>query len=386
MPSLTGLRGIAAVWVVLYHFGNRYFTAIEPGAAGYLLEKGYLAVDLFFILSGFVLAHVYLDEFSAKRSKALWPFFQARFARLYPLHFVVLALFILDAALPQVRAHILGGEPLNIKVFGAQSVAATFANLFMLQGVKASELSWNFPAWSISVEFAAYVLFGIVAVHSRRARIRPVLLCLGLLGGWLVFFNWLIAGNFNQWDGWAAFARCVPEFFVGALLYALTREMPSYTIWPNALTFGLLLGILFLLQLRAPDLVIVLLFAVAVPLVVRDSGVASWILNAPVIVLLGELSYALYLVHGLVQIGASRLLSSILISDLALSPMHSLAFMIGLLGLAVLIAYCAHRTIEVPARGYIRRQFQSGMPGAGARLGRAGLCASAIPQRLRGTQ
>jgi peptidoglycan/LPS O-acetylase OafA/YrhL len=378
LPSLTGLRGIAALWVVLYHFGNRYFVSIEPGAAGYVVEKGYLAVDLFFLVSGFVLAHVYLDQFARQKSRAIWPFLQARVARLYPLHLVVLGVFVIDAAIPALRAHILAGEPLHVRMFGAQSIAATVANLFMLQGVKASQLSWNYPTWSISVEFAAYLLFGIAAAYSRRLRREGALLCLGVLGSWLLFFSWLVAGDFNQWDGSPAFARCVPEFFAGVLIYVLTRDV-SFNMNPNVVVLVVVIAIGISLQLGDQDLVIVVLFAVVMPLVVRSSGLISRILNAPAIVLLGELSYALYLLHGVVQIAVSRLLTSMFVSE-ALSPIQSLALMIGLVVLSVLIAYCAHRLIEVPAREYIRRQFRSGTPGRRTRI-QAGQ--AVVPTRSR---
>ena len=94
LQSLTPLRGIAALWVVLYHYAVIYFPSLHPQTYTQLLGKGYLAVDLFFILSGFVLAHVYREAFTQEVSGNYLKFLFARIARLYPLHLFVLALVL----------------------------------------------------------------------------------------------------------------------------------------------------------------------------------------------------------------------------------------------------------------------------------------------------
>ncbi|MBN8966747.1 MAG: acyltransferase [Rhizobiales bacterium] len=79
---------------MLYHYAVWYFPAIEPGRYSHLLDKGYLAVDMFFMLSGFVMTHVYWRTFVKKGGNHYWAFLSARIARLYPLHLFVLALFL----------------------------------------------------------------------------------------------------------------------------------------------------------------------------------------------------------------------------------------------------------------------------------------------------
>src|SRR5215472_15992241 len=82
LPSLTGLRGVAAVVVVLYH-AQILRTGVRVGSG---IARGYLAVDLFFLLSGFVLAHVYGARIAASPWREIGPFFWARFAKIYPIH------------------------------------------------------------------------------------------------------------------------------------------------------------------------------------------------------------------------------------------------------------------------------------------------------------
>jgi peptidoglycan/LPS O-acetylase OafA/YrhL len=80
--------------VVLYHYIAIYFSQLNPSNYTHFVEKGYLAVDLFFMLSGFVLTHVYRRAFSEGITKHYRQFLLVRVARLYPLHIMVLLLFV----------------------------------------------------------------------------------------------------------------------------------------------------------------------------------------------------------------------------------------------------------------------------------------------------
>jgi peptidoglycan/LPS O-acetylase OafA/YrhL len=145
LPALTSLRGIAAMWVVLYHYSAQCFPTLDATGYTHLIHKGYLAVDLFFMLSGFVMTHVYHRAFSKTVTQQhYWKFIVARIARVYPLHILVLLLFVVTA----VTFHLAGGIALNhqddIPMRGPESVLAFVANVFMLQGLDAGQLSWLF--------------------------------------------------------------------------------------------------------------------------------------------------------------------------------------------------------------------------------------------------
>src|SRR6516164_1868697 len=171
LQSLTPLRGIAALWVVLYHYAVLYPPSLHLQHYTDMLEKGYLAVDLFFMLSGFVLAHVYWNAFAADVDERYRKFLFARIARLYPLHLFVLSLFVATEIADRAVHYAETGELELVPLEGAQSFTALVANLFMLQGLKASQLSWNYPAWSISVEFMAYLVFPFALPLIWRARL-----------------------------------------------------------------------------------------------------------------------------------------------------------------------------------------------------------------------
>src|ERR1700722_663067 len=97
LPSLTSLRGVAALWVVLYHFSVQCLPNLDSTPYTSLIHKGYLAVDMFFLLSGLVMTHVYHRAFLSSVSQNYRSFIVARIARIYPLHLLVLLLFVATA-------------------------------------------------------------------------------------------------------------------------------------------------------------------------------------------------------------------------------------------------------------------------------------------------
>ncbi len=143
--SLTGLRGVAPVLVVLYHGFRRGL-----GEYGFLLHNGYLCVDIFFVLSGFVMALTYKDMFSNFDDvrRHYFKFMWLRVARIYPLYVVsilVCALLMYLGLLPYYSVSNIG-----------ESLAWS---MFMMQAWSFGVGNINLAAWSISTEFSAYLLF-----------------------------------------------------------------------------------------------------------------------------------------------------------------------------------------------------------------------------------
>lgn len=172
-PALTGLRFALAIWVVLHHLTGRNMLLASwantlPGAAQSILHGGYLAVQSFFLLSGFVLAQSYA---SARWNPAgLWRFAVARFARIYPVYLlslVTVSWFMLQFMLKPGRT--IGQKTL---------VLGSYA--FLLQGWSApGGIGWNTPAWSLSCEFFFYLCFPLLFVWLRRGGLALTLAALG---------------------------------------------------------------------------------------------------------------------------------------------------------------------------------------------------------------
>jgi peptidoglycan/LPS O-acetylase OafA/YrhL len=168
LPALTGLRFWLAVWVILHHICGRGML-LEPWANGLpapmlqLIRGGYLAVQTFFVLSGFVLARTYAHAKWDRQS--LGRFFTARFARIYPVYLVSLILmspFMIEMMLTPAWT-------------GAHRANLLANYVLVLQGwTGALGVGWNTPAWSLSCEFFFYLWFPVLFVALRNARWRAI--------------------------------------------------------------------------------------------------------------------------------------------------------------------------------------------------------------------
>jgi peptidoglycan/LPS O-acetylase OafA/YrhL len=163
LSSLTALRGLAALAVLIFHRGVNFGGV--GGPLGTAIGHGYLAVDLFFVISGFVLNHVYGRTFADFGWADILSFLWARFARIYPVHVVTLILLL--------------------PFYGNQgfSGAALAENLLFIQIFLAPMLTWNDGAWSISAEWYAYLLFPFIVIPlldrtGRMTAVRIIGLCL----------------------------------------------------------------------------------------------------------------------------------------------------------------------------------------------------------------
>ena len=358
LPSLTPLRGIAALWVVLYHYCGtaQYLPNLDITPHSYLISKGYLAVDMFFMLSGLVMAHVYYRAFSESVGQHYRGFLVARIARLYPLHVFILSLFVATAAASQFMTGIATGSFDSMPLTGPRSLGAIVANIFMLQGLAAGQLSWNYPAWSISVEFIAYLALPFALPAIGRAP-NAVRLALGaVLFAVLAWLAALTKGDLDQWDGPITLVRCMPEFLLGILLYFAFRDY-GQRFWLNsdAAVVAVLAATLACLHLGAPDLLIVSLFAALVLLAVSNTGAFAKLANTGPLIWLGEISYSLYLIHGFIQFAASKGLGAFGIQHrAALSSGELLALMMLMLALCIFCASATYSGIEIVWRRHLR--------------------------------
>ena len=170
ISNLTPLRGLAALLVAIFHF-EMAIARFVPARTTMFFEKSYLMVDLFFVMSGFIMLHVYGASFGggmriANVGKAglskgsLRKFFVARFARTSPLHLFTLLLLVLI-----VRYLTNWGNPPIL----LEQPADILPNVFLLQSFGVCRIyNWNIPSWSISAEWGAYLLFPFLALWINR--------------------------------------------------------------------------------------------------------------------------------------------------------------------------------------------------------------------------
>ena len=311
--SLTGLRIVAAAWVVLFHF---HFTGLDGvGAAvdvlGPLVTAGALGVDLFFVLSGFVIAHTYLDRLGpALRLRPTARFVWARACRIWPAYALVFHLFAI-----WVVARLVWGSDDRVAFQAVQPVVSLPEYLQQLVLVQLWDApffdgaSWVGSTWSISAEWLAYLLFPVAALVFHRLRDLPVaLLAAGALALMTpIAWAYLLTGSpYHPWS-WAVRVLC--GFSAGVLAHLVVRRLQSdgraserVRRWASALAAALPLAVaagLVAGELAGPGRggAVLVAFPVLVgALALADRGPATW-LAKPAMVYGGRISYSLYLVH-----------------------------------------------------------------------------------------
>ncbi|RWZ50936.1 hypothetical protein ELQ90_08920 [Labedella phragmitis] len=183
LRQLTGLRIIAALWVVLFHFEGQY-ARLLPEIGGVVWatgSRGFLAVDLFFVLSGYILAYQHLRTFSEGRGR-FGRFLLKRLARIYPVHLATLVFLVL-VVLVGARIGVTLGRAEHFTVEGAVQ------DLLLVRGWFWPSQGWNYPAWSLSAEWLAYLLFPVICLviarvaHPRRSALVVVMLALVAVEG-----------------------------------------------------------------------------------------------------------------------------------------------------------------------------------------------------------
>jgi peptidoglycan/LPS O-acetylase OafA/YrhL len=353
LKPLTALRFFAAMWVVAY---NLWPTLGRERPL--LLAKGYLGVDLFFILSGFILCHVYLRTFGERRF-SYRAFLWARLARIYPTHIVTLIGFgalVYLGALLGVRA---GGNVLIWPSLPAELTLTQAWGLAPLGG-------WNHPAWSISAEWFAYLCFPAFAAATWAGRDRPRLTALAafvLAIGFEIGFQHVIGLRLTDATILWGAARILPPFAIGCGIYLLWSSQPLRSSASAILVAAVSLAAALIgLGVGAPDWLAIALFGGLIYGLASLSSAGSSVLSGAIWVYLGEVSFALYMIAvpwGLVfDKGFHRLLH---LPGETLTPAMWCLQYLGALPAAVGL----HHLVERPAREAMRRRgppFSRGRP------------------------
>ena len=346
--ALTGLRGVAATYVVFYHL-HAYELCRGPVSA--ILRHGYLAVDLFFVLSGFVMALTYGRYFERGFSrKAYYKFLGRRIARVYPLYFLLTLIYFGVS-----RIH-------NQVPVGLSTLKQVFANLLLIQswGIATSIIG---PGWSISTELAAYVVFPVLtAVYlfspRRRAIVAGAFCCLLLvamaeLPAHLIHVvRYRGPMDITEETSYAPVLRCILEFILGLLAWRISRMSRVQEMrhsWPLAIVVVAMLG---LLAVPGADIGIILLLPILIVGLSSDRPVIARALGASIPHWLGEISYSVYLVHGLLLREQRR---TLLVLETHHIPYPGWACVAVLLAAVLGLAHLTYSFVEKPGRNLARR-------------------------------
>jgi peptidoglycan/LPS O-acetylase OafA/YrhL len=332
LPALTGIRFLAATYVVVFHFAVNFEAHHQvPRPIAIFLNNGYLSVTFFFLLSGFILAYTYEGQIEGMGNRVR--FWEARLARIYPAYLLSLVL-----------SYWFTGRDLSLQ----KAVAV----LGMVQAWnpwdRQMSMAWNYPAWSLSAEAFFYVCFPFILPLMFRRNTRTL--------HWLVFVLLTVcvvvpASSF--------FASCplpilhLPEFLLGMVLgLTFLRSGSDMALYRPLRTYAAVVGLLVALSLPLGPWVSV----VALPFAVLAYELAlsgSWlgrILSTPAMVLLGGASYAVYLLQTPVRQWTHVLFSH---APAKLAGLDVPFTPLALVGFSIFVFLCW----EEPLRKVLRRGF-----------------------------
>lgn len=288
LPGLLGLRAVAAVSVVIHHFGAQYFPS---WTGGYFAGGAYL-VDVFFVLSGFLLGYAYIDRTGLTTTRRR--FFLSRMARLYPAYLLglVLSFSYFLTLLPAQGSEIARA---------AKTAVVAGSTLVMLQAWIPNAQSWNNPAWSLSNETFFYLVLTLVAgpVIVRFSRKQQIALAIAVTAGGTAILMMFHPGFHLEW---------VPLLRVGPFLIAVVVGSafrnwrgPAWGRIPTSLAqLGAFLLVLLTASLFEPDnplvhVVVSLVGLVCIVTLALGGGVLSFLFDTTVGRTLGDASYGIYI-------------------------------------------------------------------------------------------
>ena len=353
IKPLTSLRFFAAIWVIFYTYWPHLSGAFAFGP----ITKGYLGVDLFFILSGFIISHVYLDRLG-EGGFSYREFITNRLARIYPLHVMMLGVTLAMVGVASWKGMSL--DP-NIAAWSALPAQILMMHAWGLAPIA----GWNHPSWSISAEWFAYLNFPLFGWVAWKMRMRPILaiglvaiMAIGLYAGFTAITHQSLTHATVFWGA----LRIVPAFGLGAALYLnfRSKRFQSGALSGKFVTSGLMLFALAVIAVTAYvsgsntdfDPLIVLALGLLVLMVAQSGREGRGILSHPISIYLGEVSFAMYMVYVPWKWVFFKLAGFVVHRSDQILPL----WLWGIGFVAILpLAAMAHHIVELPMRKVIRK-------------------------------
>ena len=355
---LDGLRGVASILVVVFHVFETYS---DGNRFKQIINHGYLAVDFFFVLSGFVVAYAYDDRWGKMTQ---WDFYKRRLIRLQPMVIMgtiigaILFYFQSSNVFPLI-SHTPLWEMLLVMLVGFTLIPLTPG--MDIRGWQEMH-PLNGPAWSLFFEYIANILYAVVI---RRFSKTVLTVFVVLAGCFLV--NYLVRGP--QGDvigGWSidpiqlniGFARLLYPFFAGVLLFRMGKLI--HIKWAFAVCSVLIVGFLSVPRIGGPDhlwmnglyesFVIIIIFPLIVS--IGAGGTITGKFANKACKFLGAISYPLYITHyPLIYLHIAWVANN----KVPMGP--GLLAGLVLLIVAVAIAYASLKFYDEPVREWLKKRF-----------------------------
>lgn len=344
LNQLTSIRGIAAWWVVLFHSQMLFDDSLPPALAN-VIAHGYLAVDLFFILSGFVIYLNYNSKVASGFPASAIAFYLNRFARIYPVHLLMLGSYLLLAG-AFVYFSKSGVTP------DSYSAKSFVESVFLIHAWFGTGMSWNVPSWSISAEWFVYLLFPLITLILRK-HLKTMLSHIAISA----FILALIYCTYSAMDVNSlgtdilsmALIRVCFEFLLGTIIGSAYVShlafLKQYKKW-ILIAFAVISIIYVNFDIKDYVLFPAAFFFLIIYMCVEDS-ILQTVFSNRVLVYLGEISYSTYMVHYLVY----DLFKAVWVSESSNVNQGYLALSF----LAVLLmSMLTYHFVEMPSQKYLR--------------------------------
>jgi len=347
-PHLDALRILAAVAIVILHYSNY----VEDTPAGrFIVTHSWhfnLFVDLFFVISGFVIAAQYSGRVADRHSigRFLW----RRLARIYPLHIATLA-FYLAIALLLYFGYVRVDNPERYPLSDLPN------QVLLLHAVDGQRLTFNFPSWSLSAEMLCYLLFPLVALVGLRRPMLVVGLALAVVAIMTLYVTLSGAPPWPEWINKGGAVRALPAFFLGVSLFLFRDRiagMPMAAVLLPALLAFVVVG------WALPDMAAIgLIYLVAIAAVHCDVAMARTVLSRLRFGRWAHLTYSSYMLHMPVATFV------VTVAGRFLAP-HWLAgrFLLVAAAMAILVlaSVASYRLFEEPLRRRLNAAFDRRRP------------------------
>tara|TARA_Y100001970_G_C14228497_1_gene857170 strand:+ start:776 stop:1870 length:1095 start_codon:yes stop_codon:yes gene_type:complete len=284
---LESLRGIAALTVALFHFRNSSNSILISNE---FVQNGWVMVDFFFVLSGFVISYNYFEKLSSLKN--LLNFQIRRFLRLYPLHLFTL-LLMLGLEILQFLKEFFSGDIGQAAAFANNNLLAFLNNFLLTHALFEKELTFNNPSWSISTEFFTYLLFGILIVFLKKfiKLFLAVSFLIVIFSGYYIFEELNITNQFSIF-------RCFHSFFLGFIAFYFFKYYKIYIKnWIVYIIFFLTIISIHQLKNIPPIFLPFIFFTLIFVLVSSNENFIKKILNLKILIFFGKISYGIYMIH-----------------------------------------------------------------------------------------
>ena len=343
-PILDGLRGTAAILVVIFHLFEAYF----PVFANHPIHHGYLAVDFFFLLSGFVIGYAYDDRWE---TMSLWDFFKIRLVRLHPL--VILGAiigaigFYFDPYTPLTKGFVPVGF---LKLVGVMLISFTMLPTPDIRGWNETH-SINGPAWSLFQEYIANIIYGVFGNRMGNTILMVIVAISAIVLTAVLVNRGDIATGWGYDTFWIGVTRMMYPFFAGLLLQRsgkLIRIPMAYLVCSVALT------IIFMLPTTQfngiyESACIIIAFPIIVAAGAGGQINGRW---ARLCQFSGDISYPLYILHyPFIYIYTAW------VAEKKPQPTEIFPVAIGLLLFLIVLAYAALKLYDEPVRKWLKERY-----------------------------